>query len=480
MRGILKSYSLFFRFLFHCFDPLLIAGVTLLFGYYKWIEPYALTKFFAIYCTLLSILIFPFFRLYDSWRGETLSKEAGQLLRAWVLLLIVFNVLIMLLATPEQFEILWPMGIAKINNFWWWASFCYVVMLVARLGLRFFQRWLRNMGRNQRHAVIIGAGSLGQGLAKHLNRHSWIGIRPSMFFDDNKAVGERIQIDGNLWLTVEGWVEKGLEYCLDSQPDMVIIALPMRAEDKINRIVWGLGTRGIPVYLIPDLFAFGLKRAKLIEWGSYPLMIFNLFPWHKRLFDIIFASLFITVLSPLYLFIAIIIKLEDGGPVLYAHKRIGENGKKFDCYKFRSMHINADQRLKEILDNDPQLRKEWEQNFKLKNDPRITRVGKILRKTSLDELPQFINVLKGEMSVVGARPIVEDEFSTFYKDKAIAYCAMKPGVTGPWQVGARNDIEDYAQRVELDDWYVYNCSFGLDLKIIGLTAWKMLSGKGAY
>jgi len=144
------------------------------------------------------------------------------------------------------------------------------------------------------------------------------------------------------------------------------------------------------------------------------------------------------------------------------------------------MHVNADNRLEEILKNDPQAKAEWDKYFKLKNDPRVTWIGRFLRKTSLDELPQFINVLKGDMSVVGARPIVYRELHDYYKENGGLYCSIKPGITGIWQVSKRNDTEDYQERVQIDTWYALNRNFWMDMKIILQTVGRMFTGKGAY
>ena len=175
-----------------------------------------------------------------------------------------------------------------------------------------------------------------------------------------------------------------------------------------------------------------------------------------------------------------LIKLDDGGPVFYRHRRITAAGKEFDCIKFRTMRVGAENELPGLLAAHPELKKEWDAGFKLKNDPRVTRIGKFLRRTSLDEFPQFFNVLKGDMSVVGARPIVGRELKDFYKESAGRYCSMKPGITGPWQVGKRSDTEDYRERVELDDWYILNYSLWNDIKIIVKTVLMMIKGNGAY
>ncbi|MCI5139796.1 MAG: sugar transferase, partial [Candidatus Electrothrix sp. AR1] len=184
------------------------------------------------------------------------------------------------------------------------------------------------------------------------------------------------------------------------------------------------------------------------------------------------------------LLIMLLIKLDSQGPVFYRHRRITATGREFGCLKFRTMVINADKKLKELLENDPTLAEEWHRSFKLKNDPRITKVGHLLRKTSLDEFPQFLNVLKGEMSVVGARPVVGRELEEYYKgnsEQSVGrYVSMKPGITGPWQVTERSDVENYKERVDLDDWYVLNYSLLCDIKIILKTVRCMISGKGAY
>ncbi len=203
-------------------------------------------------------------------------------------------------------------------------------------------------------------------------------------------------------------------------------------------------------------------------------------PWWKRPFDFLFTLVAIILVLPLFPIIALLIKLTDKGPVFFKQKRIGFRGKPFYIIKFRTMYPDAEKRLQEILEKDPKARKEWEETFKLKNDPRITPIGKLLRKSSLDELPQFFNVLKGEMSIVGPRPVTEEELKKFYKEKAKYYISVKPGITGYWQVEGRSDVEDYKKRVEMDVWYVKNMSFWLDLKIILKTIWVMLTGKGAY
>lgn len=199
----------------------------------------------------------------------------------------------------------------------------------------------------------------------------------------------------------------------------------------------------------------------------------------KRIFDISFSLFVLLFTFPILLLIAFSIKLTSKGSILYHQERIGRGGKAFKCLKFRTMYSDADKRLKIILEKNPKMKKEWEENFKLKNDPRITFFGRFLRKTSLDELPQFWNVLMGDLSVVGPRPVVIDEIITFYGTRSNKILSIRPGITGMWQVSGRNDTS-YHHRILLDEKYVEEHSFILDLKIILKTIPSMIFAKGAY
>ena len=187
-------------------------------------------------------------------------------------------------------------------------------------------------------------------------------------------------------------------------------------------------------------------------------------PGSKRAFDIMVASAILLFALPTMFFIAVIMFSTDRGPILFSHERIGRNGKRFQCLKFRSMVVNSQEALRQHLELRPQARAEWEATQKLRDDPRITRLGRFLRVTSLDELPQLINVIRGEMSLVGPRPIVQDEVAR-YADQIEHYAAVRPGITGLWQVSGRSDV-GYDQRVELDTLYVREQSFVGDLVIL--------------
>jgi exopolysaccharide production protein ExoY len=196
---------------------------------------------------------------------------------------------------------------------------------------------------------------------------------------------------------------------------------------------------------------------------------------------ILHATLAVAILLfllPVMVLVAVAVFMHDGGPVVFAHRRIGRDGKPFRCLKFRSMRVDAEARLAEVLAADPAAREEWARDHKLRNDPRVTPLGDFLRRSSLDELPQFFNVLRGEMSLVGPRPIVEDERAK-YGRRFQHYCAVKPGITGLWQVSGRNDVS-YRTRVAMDACYAKRKSLGLDLYILVMTIPSVLRARGCY
>ena len=196
----------------------------------------------------------------------------------------------------------------------------------------------------------------------------------------------------------------------------------------------------------------------------------------KRIFDIVASILALTILSPVFIIVGLLIRLEDGYSPILKQNRIGKNGKTFKLYKFRSMVKNADDILMEML-KDPKIEKEYKKNMKLENDPRITKIGNFIRKTSIDELPQLVNVLKGDMSLIGNRPYLpreKEDMGNYYKD----IITSKPGITGYWQVSGRSNI-DFKDRCKLESFYSKNMSFKMDIKIFFLTFYVVLFRKGA-
>ena len=194
----------------------------------------------------------------------------------------------------------------------------------------------------------------------------------------------------------------------------------------------------------------------------------------KRTFDVLSASAALLVLSPIFLVVSLLIKLDSEGPVIFKHNRIGKNGERIALYKFRSMVQNAEEAIKNFT---PEQKEEWEKNFKLEHDPRITKIGAFLRKTSLDELPQLLNIIKGDLSVVGPRPVIEEELELYGENKG-KFLSAAPGLTGYWQAYARSECS-YEQRMEMELYYVEHASFWWDINIIFATVGAVLCRKGA-
>ena len=227
---------------------------------------------------------------------------------------------------------------------------------------------------------------------------------------------------------------------------------------------------------LANLSRLGFDLAELWRRGSPDTFALPVGGYGKRILDIGFASILILAFFPLFLMLALLVKFSDGGPVFFSHIRVGRNRCAFRCLKFRTMAVNSAELLRCHLEDNPEARGEWELTQKLKNDPRITAVGRVLRKSSLDELPQLINILRGEMSVVGPRPVIRNEIRK-YGQHAEFYLRARPGLTGPWQVSGRNDVS-YETRVAFDRNYVENWSLVTDLVIILRTVPAVLLGRG--
>lgn len=359
----------------------------------------------------------------------------------------------------------------------------WVLVLILVPVARMVTKWLLNtLGLWQRDTIIIGSGKNAQEACKAINSESNLGLHIVSFVssEDENKFGD----------TIEGVpVLRGDVDCLLKNVDkktQFIVAVEAHQSDMRNawlRVFMINGYRYVSV--IPTLRGMPLDSTDMSFIFSHEVMIFrvhqNLAKWSsrtlKRLFDIFGSLAIIIILSPVLLYISRKVK-QDGGPAIYGHERIGKGGKSFKCLKFRSMVINSKEVLAELLENDPEARAEWDASFKLKNDPRITKIGHFLRRTSLDELPQLFNVLKGEMSLVGPRPIITAELER-YSDEVDYYLLSKPGMTGLWQVSGRSDV-DYETRVYLDAWYVKNWSMWNDIAILFKTIGVVLKRDGAY
>ncbi len=352
----------------------------------------------------------------------------------------------------------------------------YSVFLIVLVSLRiqflkYFLRRIRGSEKNIKNILIVGAGEVGKNFYKMISEHDDFGFSFAGFLDDG-GVQTNTEIIGSL-----NDLDKTL---LKKNIDEVIIALPIYASNQLDGIIRTCDRHAVRANIIPDYFQFVSKKFQISMIGNFPVITvrnepLGEFHWRfvKRTFDIIFSFLaIILILSWLSLIILILNKIFSPGKLFFIQDRIGVGNKNFRCYKFRTMHSDN----KSINKYQPAV----------EGDPRITRIGKFLRRSNIDELPQFINVLKGEMSIVGPRPH-PIAFNKIYEEMVEEIKIrgwVKPGITGWAQVnGFRGDVEDYDEnkkrtisRIEYDLWYIENWSFWLDVQIILITAWQMISG----
>lgn len=370
-----------------------------------------------------------------------------------------------------------------------------IVLVLAAHGIqRAVHRALRARGIDVQRVLIVGAGPEGRELARTFAAHPEYGLRPIGFLDVPSPGGAGTGIPANAGpdagdgpparavddLRVVGTPDDVLHAVRQHSAHRVILALRAEARETTMRVAALCQEAGVPFAIVPDLYVLVATGADVELVDRVPLLTLRgtpLYGWGRRLkdtLDVVGAVLGLVITLPLALVIAVLIVLDNRGPVFYRQRRVGKAGVLFHAWKFRTMVIGAEQRLAE----DPRLRVRFAGAFKLADDPRVTRVGRWLRRTSLDELPQLLNVLRGEMSLVGPRPIVEEELRKYGPWERRLLC-VKPGLTGLWQV-LRHDEPDYARRVSLDMYYIDHWSVGLDLKILLRTLPSVIAGRGAY
>jgi Undecaprenyl-phosphate galactose phosphotransferase WbaP len=371
----------------------------------------------------------------------------------------------------------------RFNLVWVWLS----SLCLLPLG-RALVRWvLDDLGLWRCPALIVGDHAQACSAWRALREEHTLGLRLLGFSPADQAglnplsTGDQMHVDGQSFPVVS-------PDDIESLPPhtLIFIAQEFLAGETMPSRIAHWVANGRPVQLIPSLCGLPLLGMHLSHFFSHEVLLLTLrnnlnrasYRWAKRAFDVLAASALLLFLSPLMAYIAWRIWREDGFPVIFAHPRIGQYGTVFDCLKFRSMRSNADQLLADVLAHDSGAREEWARDFKLKNDPRLIGIGAYLRQTSLDELPQLINVLRGDMSLVGPRPIVPDELVR-YGDKAHLYLQGLPGITGLWQVSGRNDT-GYERRVSLDAWYIRNWSLWYDIAILFRTIDVVCRRQGAY
>lgn len=354
----------------------------------------------------------------------------------------------------------------------------FVYLTVLRYALKNF---LQSEQLLQTPVIIVGAGKTAELLVKSLRNDPGMGYKIVGLLEDNKVqegILEQYPVLGGFADAERIIAETGVRRVFIAAPGLNDHDLGMLIY-RIQPLVENMGVVtnlvGVPTGTVEaeSIFNEKLLILRLKNNLARPLNRFI-----KTIVDYTLTIIGVILISPILLFIAGWIYKDSPGPVIFRHIRIGKNGRAFPCFKFRTMCINADKKLQELLANDAETRAEWEKDFKLKNDPRITKSGAFLRRTSLDELPQLLNVLRGEMSLVGPRPVIEAELPR-YGDFLDDYLMVKPGITGMWQVNGRSDTT-YDERVQMDSWYVRNWSVWLDFMLLFRTIKAVLAGKGAY
>lgn len=384
------------------------------------------------------------------------------------------------------------------------AIFCILsglLLFTERMGVLALLRFFRKQGKNYRNILIVGTGDQAVRLYKEIAKQPMLGVKVVGFADPNPANGGEQIVDGVPRVEQNGSTLKLLssEHGSELLPAPVVATtdtfektLKQKAIDEvlltnvskhfaeIEELALIASEEGVRVTLVADLFSLEIFKSELSYFGNIPLIHYDAAPvdtgWLlvKRWMDVAIASALLILTSPVLLTIAVLVKLESPGPVLFKQRRVGLNGRKFVLLKFRSMVKGAERQLKS-------LKKQNEMTgpvFKMRDDPRVTKVGRFLRRYSLDELPQLINVIKGDMSIVGPRPPLPSEVSR-YGRKQRRRLSMRPGLTCIWQVSGRNEIPDFEEWAKLDLEYIDNWSIAKDIVLMIKTVPAVLSGSGA-
>jgi len=349
----------------------------------------------------------------------------------------------------------------------------FVMFWITRGLLRVIRRRMFASGSGTRRLIIWGRNDVARSLLKVYMHEPWRGKSPVAIINGEDSD----DLDSKLPVLVP---DEGINWIGTGKCDEVIVARHDIEREFLYKLAQVCRTNEVALKLVPDLLDVvagrltveGVEGIPMVEMGNnlgryYPQLV-------KRIFDLIVGTLITILVSPILGICALLVMMSGPGPVLFSHMRLGKGKKLFPQFKFRTMVVNAD----EILKNDPELMQQFLQGFKLKDDPRVTPVGKFLRKYSLDELPQLFNVIRGEMSLVGPRPIVENEVEK-YGPFADALFSVTPGMTGLWQVSGRSDV-GYEERVKLDLLYIEQWTLWEDLRILMLTPGAVIAGRGSY
>ena len=423
---------------------------------------------YSIIFILSAVFVFFLFNLYDRDRIYRGSGYYSKLLKA-----ISINIIIIILAG-------YVLDLFTFSRKWILLLylFSFVLLNLSRFLIEFITQKIAKKLNIKSRTIIIGIGENAKRIEDSLSKYSHEEDIIVGHVDKEQRILKGDEYTRNL--TILGYLENLREIIYKNNIQRVIISSPEFKYFEILEILEDLKTLDVTVLLFPGFFEFSLRRLSVREIGGVPLMqvsnigFFGLNLFLKNLIDYVLGSIIFIIFIPIYLFVGMLIKISSRGPVFYEQKRMTKDCRIFYMYKFRTMYVDAEERLKDLMkynESDGPL-------FKMKNDPRITRVGRFLRRFSIDELPQIINVLRGELSLVGPRPPIPSEVEK-YDEWEMKRMNVKQGITGLWQISGRSDLS-FEEMARLDLYYIQNWSIEMDIKIILKTIPAVLFGKGAY
>lgn len=466
-KGLLKEYHAILSFMIRLADMMMVffaAWFAYFFRFGQWDLPksYRIAIFIAV---LMTPAVFSFFSIYKSVRSKGFINHSINVIQAVIVMTLLLACLAFLTKSGTSYSRLW---------FIQWMISTLLLLLVFRCHLILFLRFMRSHGLNERRVAILGAGELGVKIAETVQEALWTGFRIVSFIDDEAQ--EKPAFIHNIPIIQRP--AKLSDYLTEQHIDEIWLALPLRAEDRVKEILHELRHHPIDTRFVLDIFGLDLLNHSITDVAGFPVLNVRSSPMMgvnrliKAMEDRMLAALIVILISPLLLLIAIGIKLTSKGPVLFKQQRLGWDGRIINVYKFRTMieHEEGSGQLTQATIDDK----------------RITPIGKFLRRTSLDELPQFINVLQGRMSIVGPRPHAL-EHNERYKDSVHIYMQrhrVKPGITGWAQIngwrGETDTLKKMQKRVECDLYYINNWSLAFDLKIIFLSLFRGFVSHNAY
>jgi putative colanic acid biosynthesis UDP-glucose lipid carrier transferase len=466
--GFIKQYHSFFTLIQELADVALIGlslWLALLIRGQEWAYHYHVA---FVSFSLCFYLIARYRGLYQSWRSQTFTQEAIVVIRTFMATLFILLMVAFALKSTEVYS-----RMVMVS----WLLLCPLWLLSFRLLVRFYLRMKRTTGRNTRTVAIAGADSLAIALADSIEQSPWMGIHVSGFYDDLVNQGPVYKTSAGIEVPVIGSLEQLVIDAKTGTYDAIYIALPMRAENKIKALIDSLSDSSANIHYVPDIFTFNLMNSRMRQIGGIPTISVYDTPFDsfgafmKRGLDVVLSTFILALIALPMMIIAAAIKIDSSGPAIFKQRRYGLNGDTFWVWKFRTMSS---------LDNGDTIHQAS------KNDERLTRLGSFLRRSSLDELPQFLNVMQGTMSIVGPRPhaVAHNEFYRQEIDEYMLRHIVKPGITGWAQInglrGETDTAEKMEKRIEFDLHYIRNWSVNFDLKIIFLTFLKGFFNKNAY